>query len=69
MSVAGAVKEAPAIDVGPQDLPVCCPNAAMPLWSSHPRVFLALAETGEATCPYCGTRYALRGGPHRDGQH
>jgi uncharacterized Zn-finger protein len=41
----------------------------MPLWSSHPRVFLDIADTGEARCPYCGTRYLLRGGPHKGGHH
>jgi uncharacterized Zn-finger protein len=35
----------------------------MPLWSSHPRVFLDIADEGEAKCPYCGTIYILRGGP------
>jgi uncharacterized Zn-finger protein len=35
----------------------------MPLWSSHPRVFLDLAAGGEAMCPYCGTRYRLVGPP------
>jgi uncharacterized Zn-finger protein len=39
----------------------------MPLWSSHPRVFLDVGVTGEAMCPYCGTRYRLRGDPARDG--
>ena len=43
------------------DLPVYCPNKAMPLWSSHPRVFLDIAETGRVACPYCGTRYRLDG--------
>jgi len=33
----------------------------MPLWSSHPRVFLDVAGAGEAMCPYCGTRYRLEG--------
>jgi len=46
-----------------QDLPVFCPNPAMPLWSSHPRVFLDVAGAGEAMCPYCGTRYRLEGDP------
>jgi uncharacterized Zn-finger protein len=41
----------------------------MPLWSSHPRVFLDIAETGEAMCPYCGTRYHLAGGPLGAGHH
>ncbi len=49
--------------VTPKDLPVFCPNPAMPLWSSHPRVFLDIADAGEAKCPYCGTTYLLRGGP------
>ena len=53
----------PAVHVKPQDLPVFCPNPAMPLWSSHPRVFLDVADSGEARCPYCGTAYVLDGGP------
>ena len=48
--------------VQPNDLPVFCPNPSMPLWSSHPRVFLDIEVTGEALCPYCGTRYRLAGG-------
>jgi uncharacterized Zn-finger protein len=59
-------KESAAVEV---DLPVHCPNPAMPLWSSHPRVFLDIAETGSAMCPYCGTHYRLRGGPRRGGHH
>ncbi|MDD5390942.1 MAG: zinc-finger domain-containing protein [Gallionellaceae bacterium] len=31
------------------------------LWDAHPRVFLAVEETGEARCPYCGTLYQLQG--------
>ena len=49
------------------DLPVFCPNPTMPLWSSHPRVFLDIGETGETMCPYCGTRYKLEGGPRKGG--
>jgi len=52
-----------AVTVKPADLPVFCPNPAMPLWSSHPRVFLDIVDTGAAMCPYCGTRYRLEGGP------
>jgi len=44
-----------------EDLPIYCPNPGMPLWSSHPRVFLDVAGAGEAMCPYCGTRYRLVG--------
>ena len=53
----------PVVTVKPSQLPVFCPNPAMPLWSSHPRVFLDVAETGEAMCPYCGTKYVLADGP------
>ena len=43
---------------------VFCPNpkADMKLWNSHPRVYLDVAKTGEARCPYCGTVYALKAG-------
>jgi len=56
-----------AIEVEAKDLPVFCPNPRMPLWSSHPRVFLDIEETGRASCPYCGTRYRLAGGPRKGG--
>ncbi len=39
-----------------------CPNPRMPLWSSHPRVFIDVAKTGEGQCPYCGTVYRLKAG-------
>jgi uncharacterized Zn-finger protein len=58
----------PVVDVGAAELPICCPNPRMPLWSSHPRVFLEVAANGEARCPYCGTTYRLQGGP-RHGAH
>ena len=36
---------------------VMCPSplADMKVWNSHPKVFLDVARTGEAKCPYCGT--------------
>jgi uncharacterized Zn-finger protein len=39
-----------------------CPNPKMPLWSSHPRVFLDFNDHGQAKCPYCGTQYKLKDG-------
>ena len=63
-----AVKDLAAVEVEGKDLPVFCPNPRMPLWSSHPRVFLDVADSGEARCPYCGTVYALEGGPLK-GRH
>jgi uncharacterized Zn-finger protein len=58
-----------AVEVRPADLPAHCPNPRMPLWSSHPRVYLDVETTGEAACPYCGTRYRLAGGARPSGGH
>ena len=41
------------------DLPLSCPMPDMYLWNSHPKVFIPVAETGEAKCPYCGAQYHL----------
>lgn len=42
------------------DLPLHCPLEGMSLWDSHPRVYLAIEETGQAKCPYCGADYILK---------
>ena len=42
-----------------KDLPLHCPMDSMSLWNSHPRVFLAVEETGKTECPYCGATYTL----------
>jgi len=42
------------------DLPLHCPTDQMSLWNTHPRVYLPIEESGEATCPYCGTHYVLK---------
>ncbi len=44
-----------------QDLPLHCPRPDSPLWARRPRVFLDVLKTGEATCPYCSTRYRFSG--------
>ena len=36
----------------------------MPLWASHPRIFLDVINESEAMCPYCGTRYRLKRDAH-----
>ncbi len=41
------------------DLPVHCPPKDDPLWSSHPRVFIPVEDTGEARCPYCSALFRL----------
>ncbi len=41
------------------DLPLSCPMPDMALWNSHPRVYLPIEATGEATCPYCGATFTL----------
>ncbi|KAF7598066.1 MAG: hypothetical protein CGU28_14955 [Candidatus Dactylopiibacterium carminicum] len=49
------------IAVEAKDLPLHCPQPDAPLWARHPRVFLDVAQSGEAKCPYCGAQYVLRG--------
>ena len=56
------IQEMPVVEVEAKDLPAFCPNPSMPVWCHHPKVFLDVATTGEAKCPYCGTVYRLRGG-------
>ena len=49
------------VELTEKDLPLHCPLPDAPLWSRHPRVFLTVVETGEALCPYCGTKYFYKG--------
>jgi uncharacterized Zn-finger protein len=50
---------------------IFCPSAKadMKLWNGHPRVYLDIAQSGAAKCPYCGTVYKLRDGEHFGGGH
>jgi len=50
---------------------VFCPSplADMKLWNSHPRIYLDVARSGEAKCPYCGTVYKLKAGEHFERGH
>ena len=57
-----AVNKQRHIEVAAADLPLHCPMPSMMLWNAHPRVFLPIEKTGDALCPYCGTRYTLKGG-------
>ena len=45
------------------------PKADMKLWNTHPRVYLDIAQSGAAKCPYCGTVYQLREGEHFGSHH
>ena len=58
----GHKPDLPVITLEAKDLPAFCPSASMPIWNLHPKVFLDVATTGEAKCPYCGTGYKLAGG-------
>jgi uncharacterized Zn-finger protein len=49
------------VEVTAADLPLHCPTPKAELWCQHPRVFLDVTKTGEAVCPYCSTRYVLKG--------
>jgi uncharacterized Zn-finger protein len=46
-----------------------CPNPAMPLWSTHPRVFIDLSHGGQGQCAYCGTVYRLKAGEKLHSAH
>lgn len=50
---------------------VFCPNpkAGMALWNGHPKVFLDIAKSGSAKCPYCGTEFALAPGEQVHSAH
>jgi uncharacterized Zn-finger protein len=50
------------IEITAADLPLHCPMPSMMLWNAHPRVFLPIEKSGTELCPYCGTRYTLKGG-------
>jgi uncharacterized Zn-finger protein len=58
------------VELGGKDLNanggIFCPSpkADMKLWNTHPRVYLDIASSGAAKCPYCGTVYKLREGEH-----
>ena len=47
------------IKVSRADLPLSCPRPEDAVWNMHPRVYLPIEKTGEATCPYCGAKYKL----------
>ena len=44
-------------EVSGEDLPVHCPLPGTSLWNSHPRIYVALDETGFGKCLYCGAEY------------
>lgn len=46
-----------------------CPHPKMPLWNSHPKVFIDVAQHGEGRCPYCGTVYRLKAGEKAHAGH
>jgi uncharacterized Zn-finger protein len=55
------------VEITAAELPLHCPTADQMVWNAHPRVFLPIEESGEALCPYCGTRYVLKDGTQRAG--
>jgi uncharacterized Zn-finger protein len=63
------------VELGAKDLNanggIFCPSAKadMKLWNGHPRVYLDVAQSGSAKCPYCGTVYKLKEGEHFGGHH
>ncbi|ABM35473.1 zinc-finger domain-containing protein [Polaromonas naphthalenivorans] len=59
-----------ASDLNHQGCVTCpSPKADMKVWNSHPKVYLDVARTGEAKCPYCGEIYKLKAGEHFGSGH
>ena len=49
-----------AVTASHKDLPLSCPRPQDEVWNMHPRVYLPIEKTGEASCPYCGAHYVLQ---------
>jgi uncharacterized Zn-finger protein len=49
------------VEVTADDLPLYCPMPGMTLWNQHPRVAIPVERLGEASCPYCSTKYKFKG--------
>ena len=47
------------VEVTADQLPIHCPMPDTSLWNSHPRVFIPLDDSPQATCSYCGTVFRL----------
>jgi uncharacterized Zn-finger protein len=75
MSTSAPARGDAAVELAAKDLNgnggIFCPSplAGMKIWNSHPRVFLDIAHSGAAKCPYCGTVYKLREGEQVKGGH
>lgn len=59
MSEANQPNASQRVEVSAAELPLHCPMPGKRLWDSHPKVYLPIEDSGQALCPYCGTRYVL----------
>lgn len=61
MASALPARSAPApIPVTNADLPLSCPMPGASVWNMHPKVYLPIEASGQASCPYCGAHYILQ---------
>lgn len=44
-------------EVTAADEPIYCPLPNTSLWSSHPRIYIALDDNGHGKCLYCGAEF------------
>ncbi len=49
------------IELGAKDLPLHCPMPGTPLWCATRACSSTWWSSGEALCPYCGTKYLYKG--------
>jgi len=70
MTTASSIVELAASDLNDWGGVYCpSPKADMKIWNSHPKVYLDVAASGAAKCPYCGTVYRLKEGEHFGSGH
>jgi uncharacterized Zn-finger protein len=60
--MSGTNEQMSYVEIDGKDLPAYCPNPSMPIWSTHPKVYLDLGNEGVGKCPYCGTVYRVKPG-------
>ena len=59
MSQAEVENKANVYEISQADMPVSCPTKDTETWDLHPKVYLEMDKSGQATCQYCGNVFVL----------